>query len=131
MQTFTKNGTLAYAPGNRVYAKINRREQTKAEGLLWHMVLKQKRTKYRFVRQKPIGNYIADFYCAQLMVIVEVDGETHKFTEDLDYQRTKYLEKIGIKIIRYTNFQIYHELDNVFNQLLLKLEDRAKTLGVV
>jgi very-short-patch-repair endonuclease len=104
---------------------------TTTEGLLWNLTLKSKKTGFRFLRQKPIGEYIVDFYCSQLLLVVEVDGESHMYTEARDVRRSRYLESLGIRIVRYTNAQIYVELDYVLSHLMRTLAERVEELKKV
>ena len=129
MQTHTSSGILAYHPCNRDYARQNRNHMTRAEGLMWNVVLKQKKTSHRFLRQKPIGPYIVDFYCSKLIVAIEIDGETHGFTEAKDHKRDVYLGNLGIHVIRYTNEQIFSELQNVHDHLVRELREREREMS--
>ena len=83
---------------------------TAAENKLWHYYLRNHH--YRFLRQKPIGNYILDFYCSKLKLAIELDGETHIEKSDIikDKKRTKFLESYGIKVLRFWNYEV---LDNI------------------
>ena len=96
---------------------------TKAEWLLWNLALKWNKTWYRFLRQKLIWNYILDFYCAKLKLCIEVEDQSHDRKWEEDEQRTKYLNNFWIKIIRYTNEQIYHNLDGVIKDLEWKIKE--------
>lgn len=86
---------------------------TSAEKRLWYDYLCNHH--YRFLRQKPIGNYIADFYCSKLKLIIELDGESHlgNTNEKYDNQRTKELEELGLKVIRFWNYDIFEGLEKV------------------
>ena len=110
------------------YWRDNRNHQTKEEWKMWHLVLKQDKTWYRFLRQKPIGNYILDFYCDKLKLWIEIDDMSHDYRAEDDEERTKYLNKIGIKIIRYTNGDINYRLEWVILDLEGKLEERRLEL---
>jgi len=86
-----------------------RKEMTKAEACLWKYVLKAGKMKgYRFRRQRPVLNYIADFMCKPLMLIVEVDGSIHELEEvrKNDEQRQKALEEAGFTVLRFTNNEV-------------------------
>ena len=112
-------------------AQDNRNNQNKPEAKLWYEVLRNKQMLgYRFMRQKPILNYILDFYCHKLKLGVEVDGDTRVEQEKYDEVRTRELEKIGIKIIRYTNTDIMMHLDGVYWDIEEKIREREKELGV-
>jgi len=113
----------------KVIRSTLRREQTKAEQLIW-VGLRKKRNSYRFRRQFQILNYIVDFYCHKLKLIIELDGCVHENDDiyDKDQIRQKELEKIGLKIIRYTNNQVYKQLESVWWDIKNKCEDRERWL---
>ncbi len=83
------------------------------EKKLWYQFLKD--YPVRFQRQKAIGNYIADFYCAKARLIVEVDGQEHfeKSVFKYDSNRAKELENCGLKVVRVSNYEIKDKFENV------------------
>lgn len=86
-----------------------RKGMTKAEACLWKYVLRAGKMKgYGFRRQRPVLNYIADFMCKELMLIVEVDGSIHELEEvrKNDEQRQKALEEAGFTVLRFTNNEV-------------------------
>ena len=86
----------------------------KPEAKLWYEVLaKRQMCGYRFLRQKPLGKYIVDFYCHRLHLIIEVDGESHDDQIEYDKRRTHLLNDLGLRIIRYTNWNIMNNIDGV------------------
>ena len=90
--------------------RILRKNMTKQERHLWYDFLRG--FSLRFTRQKIIGNYIVDFYCAKANLIIELDGSQH-YQQDIinkDTERTEYLESLGLKVIRIPN----NEVDNNF-----------------
>jgi len=94
-------------------ARYMRANPTPAEALLWSKLRKRELGGYRFLRQRIIGPYIVDFYCAKLDLIIEIDGPVHQTQTVHDQQRTKYLESGGKHVIRFTNQQILEDVDNV------------------
>lgn len=89
-----------YIPYNRKLvekARENRKNQTEAENKIWNEILKDRQLKnYKFLRQKPLDNFIADFYCAELMLVIEVDGGYHKKESEILFN----LEKIRQRLIK-------------------------------
>ena len=87
-------------------AKQLRKEMTKEERHLWYDFLREH--PLRFTRQKVLGKYIADFYCAQAKLVVEVDGSQHYEADNIkkDAERTAYLSSYGLKVIRITNADV-------------------------
>jgi len=110
------------------YSQQNRKHQTETEWKFWNLVLKKDRTWYRFLRQKPIGNYILDFYCDKLKLGIEIDDKSHNRKWKEDEERTEYLKSLWIKIIRYSNDDINYRLESVMLDLEDKLEQRRKNL---
>ncbi len=76
---------------------------------------------YKFIRQKPIGNFILDFYCSELQIAIEVDGDSHAGNEAYDAARTDKLGEYGIRVIRYTNDEVLNNINGVHQDLLSKL----------
>ncbi len=75
--------------------------------MLWKL-LKNKQTGYTFTRQKPILNYIADFYCHELRVVVEVDGSSHHDLQQIleDRERDRQMEALGLRIVRISDYEV-------------------------
>ena len=106
-----------------------RNEMTAAEKKLWYGYLEQDRN--RWLRQKPIGDYIIDFYCPKLKLVIEVDGTTHLENKDkvYDKKRTEELEKLGIKILRFWNNDILDglaEVENVIEEQIKNIKSPNK-----
>ncbi len=98
-------------------AKSLRKNMTEAERKLWYDVLKK--FPVTINRQKVIGNYIVDFCCYSKKIIVEVDGGQHYEEEKIkdDEKRTKYLEGLGYKVLRYSNYDVIKNIDGVYEDL--------------
>jgi very-short-patch-repair endonuclease len=96
---------------------------TPAEQTLWKKCLRH--FPHRVLRQRPIDNFIVDFYCAALGLVIEVDGECHASAEAQarDAERTKILEGYGLRVIRFTNQQVLRELEGVCAVLMGLVED--------
>ena len=79
-----------------------------------------------FNRQKPIGNYIVDFYCHQLKLVVEIDGDTHgePATQASDALRTAFLNQQGLTVIRYTNPEVLNNIEGVMADLEEVIENK-------
>jgi cyclase len=97
------------------FAKNNRENPTEAESFLWNYLSGKKQIKFRFRRQHPIKYFIADFYCHKAKLIIEVDGGYHNIPEQYQYDRTRdyELEELGIKILHFTNTQIFNDIESV------------------
>jgi very-short-patch-repair endonuclease len=98
-------------------AKELRKNATMPEKKLWYEYLRF--FKPRFLRQRPIDNFIVDFYCASHKLVIEVDGDSH-FTEEgqeYDLERTKILEGYGLTVIRFTNDQVMNSFEGVCTEI--------------
>ncbi len=97
-----------------------RKNFTKAEACLWKYALKAKKLKgYQFRRQRPALNYIADFLCKELMLIVEVDGATHdnEVSFEKDKVREESLARAGFKVVRFTDDEVLKNMAGVISKL--------------
>jgi len=95
-------------------ARKLRNNSTLAEVILWDKILKRKQLRgYSFLRQRPIHNYIVDFFSKDLKLIIELDGEIHKFQKSKDKKRETKLLELGYSILRFRNEEILNELYNV------------------
>ena len=121
-----------YNRNNKKFAANNRNQyhMVKPEWIVRNLVLRKDKTWYRFLRQKPIWNYIIDFYCDKLRLWIEIDDKSHDFKWKNDDERTKYLNKLWIEIIRYTNEQVHFNLDWLVIDLNDKIDKRAKELWI-
>ena len=121
-----------YNSNNKKFAANNRNQyhMVKPEWIVRNLVLRKDKTWYRFLRQKPIWNYIIDFYCDKLKLWIEIDDKSHDFKWKDDDERTKYLNNLWIKIIRYTNEQVHFNLDWLITDLNDKIERRATELWI-
>lgn len=105
-------------------AKMLRKNMTPEENHLWYDFLR--RYPIRFSRQKVLGMYIADFYCAKAKLVIELDGSQH-YTEEgkkYDAERTAFLEGYGLKIIRIANINITRNFKNVCEYIDHQVKDR-------
>jgi very-short-patch-repair endonuclease len=100
-------------------ARRLRENQTEAEVVLWNILKDYKLKGFKFRRQHPIANYIADFYCHKSKLIIEVDGEYHNNKEQTlkDKERTSYFNEIGLQEIRFTNNQVLLEIEKVLEKI--------------
>jgi very-short-patch-repair endonuclease len=108
---------------NRKYLKEFRRElrnnPTKAESKLWTGLRKSQLDGRKFRRQQSIENFIVDFCCPSEKLIIEVDGGIHDnfINNEYDFNRTEQLNKLGYKVIRFTNEEVYKSLDLVLEAI--------------
>ena len=100
------------------YAQVLRKNMTIAEKIIWERVCKNQ-LGVRIRRQHPVWKYIADYYCHELKLIIELDGEIHLLKENKEYDigRAIFLNEFGIEIIRFTNDQVINETDFVIEAI--------------
>jgi very-short-patch-repair endonuclease len=112
------------------YAKELRGSMTKAEACLWKYALRARQMKgYSFRRQRPILNYIADFACLEVKLVIEVDGYTHSLDEIINKDRIKEidLKKAGFYVIRFSDNEVLKEMSNVIMRIESFIEDLEKS----
>lgn len=98
-------------------AKELRTNQTITEKLLWYQLRNRQVNNLKFRRQHPIGSYIVDFYCFEAKLVIEVDGDSHLDQVEYDLQRTHWLEEQGLRVLRFTNEEVYFNLDGVIEAI--------------
>ena len=115
------NLTWNAKPGIFENAKGLRRSMTEAEKILWKHLRNSKLHGLKFRRQHPVDIFIADFYCHQKKLIIELDGNIHDILEQKEYDegRTFKLEEKGFKILRFKNEEIINDLENVLDRILI------------
>lgn len=109
---------------NRRTAQMLRKQQTKEENHLWYDFLKT--YPIQFKRQYPVGCYYVDFYCYRAGVVVELDGSQHYTpqAEAYDRQRTAFLETQGLKVLRFSNSDVWKNFPAVCEQIDLEIRTR-------
>jgi very-short-patch-repair endonuclease len=106
------------------YARDLRNNSTLGEIILWKRVLRARKFYgYQFNRQFILGNYIVDFICRKLNLIIEIDGYSHQFTYQKDINKDKYLKDIGYRVLRFKESEVKHQLDDVVWRLEKFLEN--------
>ena len=105
-------------------AKSLRRAMTEAEQRLWYHLRNRRLNGYKFKRQYPIGNYIADFICLEKNLIIEADGGQHLEQAAYDAERSRYLESRGYSVLRFWNHDILQQTEAVLTHILHHLENR-------
>lgn len=108
---------LDYNPLLKERAKAHRKARNLPEVLFWMRVNKGQFYDLDFDRQKIIGNYIVDFYCKPLGLVVEIDGSSHNGREEEGELREAWLKDQGCKIIRFTTILILEHMDQVMEEL--------------
>jgi very-short-patch-repair endonuclease len=110
-------------PGSTLRARQLRRDETDAERRLWRRLSGRELGGFKFVRQIPIGPYVAHLLCRSAYLIVELDGEQHAENAK-DDERTRFLNGHGYSVLRFWNHEVLRELESVLDAILAVLEGR-------
>jgi len=98
-------------------ARKLRNDSTFSEILLWSHLKKKQMRGFDFDRQRPIDKYIIDFYCKDLMLAIEIDGESHYGSEKRDEERDKRLKQLGVTVLRFDDLDLRYNLEKVMNTI--------------
>ena len=111
-----------YDQRNKLFAQKLRREMTQQERHLWYDFLRACPVQFR--RQKQFGPYIADFYCADAKLVVELDGSQHYEVEGIasDQDRDAYLSSLGLQVLRYSNTDVSRSFSSVCEDIMKYLK---------
>ena|ERR1035437_6705828 len=94
-------------------AKELRKNFTTAEAMLWSAISKSAIRGYDFHRQKPIGDFIVDFFCPALMLAIEIDGGSHRYKGEYDLARQAWIEGLGVRFLRFEEMYVRRHLQDV------------------
>jgi len=102
-----------------IFAKSMRTNATDAENLIWQLLRAKRFMNLKFRRQHVISPYIVDFYCHEIGLVIELDGSQHGNDDAIEYdaERTKFLEALGLKVVRYWNHDVLGQTDVVLEHL--------------
>ena len=116
---------LPYRKDLKELARKLRKNLQLSEVLLWNQLKKNQLHGYDFHRQKPILDYIVDFYCPELMLAIEIDGKYHQQYETAtqDQTRQKRIEELGVTFLRFTDSEVRYQMFAVINCIDLWIED--------
>ncbi len=114
-----KRKIIPYNPKLKSLAKSLRKNMTFAEVLLWNELKQKKMMGYDFDRQRPIDEYIVDFYCKDLQLAIEIDGISHDYEEVIknDKIRQKRLESLGVHFLRFDDREVRNDRRNVLRTI--------------
>ena len=129
MEQANKHNFWGYNKNLQPYANKLRKRMTKSEACLWKYVLRASKMKgYGFRRQRPIMNYIADFMCKELMLVIEVDGYSHWNDEarKKDKQREQVLKRAGFTLLHFTDEEVLNNLTQVQEKIFKWVEEKEK-----
>jgi very-short-patch-repair endonuclease len=125
MEELEKSMYYGAKPVTMEAARILRENMTFHEKLLWGKLKLKQICGVRFRRQHPIDFFIADFYCHEAKLVVEIDGEIHYQKKEYDDGRSAEMERYSIKVIRFTNSEVEHKIDDVIKKIEREVKNRT------
>ena len=108
---------IPYNPKLKHLARLLRKRSTPAEIMLWRYLKGKRMRGYDFHRQKPLGDYIVDFYCHELSLAVELDGRSHWENVEADIARQRSLERKGVRFLRFSEYAVRHRISAVLQTI--------------
>ena len=118
----SRNKIIPYNKKLKSYARELRKNSTLSEVLLWQQI-KRKALGYEFHRQVPIDQFIVDFYCHELMLAIEIDGNSHNDKFDYDERRQTKLQNLGVIFIHFSDLDVKKNMDGVLCALKNKIDE--------
>jgi len=109
-------------------ARNLRNNGTKTEAILWRYLKKKNGYGYQFHRQKNIGQYIVDFYCSELALVIEVDGNSHDNKYEYDKKRDEYLKDLGLLVLHIESSDVIFCIDKVLYAIESYMEHQINNL---
>jgi very-short-patch-repair endonuclease len=111
------NRIRGISPKIQEAAKQLRKNLTPAESLLWQKLRSKQLDGLKFRCQHPVGSFILDFYCPALKLVIEIDGKSHQNQQEYDQARTDQLSYYGYHVVRFTNEEIFQDVDKVVEKI--------------
>ncbi len=110
---------LPYNKNLKQYSRQLRENMTDAERKLWAKIRRKQVEGYQFYRQKPVGDYVVDFFCPRAKLVIEVDGRQHLSDEMAEYDRIRdeYMSSLGLRVLRFTNTDVLTHIDGVIKSI--------------
>jgi very-short-patch-repair endonuclease len=117
-----------YNPRLKQIARKLRKDMTLSEILLWQHIKGKQLLGYDFHRQKPIHEYVVDFYCPRLKLVLEIDGDSHVGKEEADKIRQEKLESLGLTVLRFWDWDVKSNVDGIVEHLREWIEAHSPPL---
>jgi very-short-patch-repair endonuclease len=126
---------MHFLPYNRTLKEFSRdlrSHSTLSEILLWQKLRASQFRGYAFNRQKPLGNYIVDFYCRKLDLVIEIDGNSHEYEEAVveDRKRQQILEELGVFFLRFSDWEVKNAMSFVLGEIGYFFDDFENRNGL-
>ena len=117
VHTMKRHNHIPYKPYLKELARQLRNNSTLGEVLLWQELKGGALLDLDFHRQKPLDSYIVDFYCSELMLAIEIDGDSHDYGFAEDMARQRRLEALGVRFLRFTDREVKRDMTNVLRTI--------------
>ncbi|KAA3436883.1 endonuclease domain-containing protein [Rufibacter hautae] len=117
---------IPYKPYLKELAKKLRKNSTLAEVLLWDELKNRKMQGLDFDRQKPLDTFIVDFYCKEVRLAIEVDGDSHDYAFEEDVARQRRLEDLGVRFLRFSDREVKQDMQNVLRTIEIWVEENRR-----
>ncbi|MCB0410310.1 MAG: DUF559 domain-containing protein [Flavobacteriales bacterium] len=117
---------IPYNKNLKEFSRKLRNDSTLSEIILWKSLRAKQMKGYTFNRQKPLLNYIVDFYCKPLNLVIEIDGDSHHYKYEEDLKRQSELESYGLIFLRFDDKEVKTELNNVLRTIELWIDNKEQ-----
>jgi len=108
---------IPYNPKLKPLARQLRKRMTLSEVLLWNRLKRRQMMDYDFDRQRPLDEFIVDFYCKDLMLAIEIDGASHLDKTKADRERQARLESLGVRFLRFSDLDVKKNMESVLQTI--------------
>lgn len=126
MKFKSRRKILNYNPALKEKARELRNNSTRTEILLWTFLKGRQLRGYDFHRQKPIDEYIVDFFCSELLLAIEIDGLSHIGKELYDSKRQNRLEQLGVKFLRFKDEDVFYNCEYIVKEIEKWIDNNVK-----
>ncbi len=116
---------LPYNKNLKQLSRQLRQSMTDAERHLWTKIRMKQLKGYQFYRQKPIGDYIVDFFCPRAKLVIEVDGSQHSSDEMTEYDRIRdeHMRGLGLRVLRFTNIEVLANIEGIIESIIENMQE--------
>ncbi|MBC8312332.1 MAG: DUF559 domain-containing protein [Candidatus Marinimicrobia bacterium] len=114
---------IYYNPKLKQLSRNLRNHSTMSEVLLWNELKSKKMCSFQFMRQKPIGNFIVDFFCSKLKLVIEIDGASHDLKKISDKKRDAYLQSLGLTVLHFEDHWVKENIQWVVSEIKKWIEE--------
>ena len=114
---------IHYNPKLKKRSQQLRKNSTFSERLLWKYLRSGQLNGYQFLRQKPIDEFIVDFYCKKVQLVIEIDGVTHNGKQSYDTRRENSLNELGLHVLRFDGYYVINNISGTLEVIMRRIEE--------